>query len=604
MAVPPLHAADLPVPGRSRPRFLLRDILAGTLAVLGLPLAIVTIPNTMSIVAGLLPPELVGDGILRAHGLALPVMLGAVPPAAMVLRRVSPASLLMAGLALLAAADVAGGVAASIWSVGLVRGLHGLGAGLVLPATLAICRRSRGTGGGALVAVWAASLAVSLLAAQALALWPLNGVTSWRVALQPYPLPTGLALALAAVFLVLSRLDGDPAGTPPGSAAGREAGADPADEAAPAMWSARSGRRAGARGRSWRWADGRPGLALAPSAGLAALAVGAVFSQQAEVITGAAVLAVAVLVGTIWAARPWHGAGLLPVVTLPAVGLAVLPAAAQLTYVELAGLGGPGLSAMWRGFAVAMGVASVLALTAARAGRARWPRLLGGGLVAMVLGLCAVRLVVPAASGGPLLAPLVLLAGGAAVAVTVAMRSVPERTAMFGLSLCLPAMLAGILVGAGIQVRWLRAAGRSGAVTSQAMLDGFVGALHVWALAAGFTVVAVLVLSALAAGREGVSALAGLAPPAGPIAPAESAPAAGVRAGRPDVRVAGSAIGDTAPMPCDAAPATEPWPAVPVGGTAAPEAAQRPAVTEPRPGGSGGPGDRRAGRPVEPDPGG
>ena len=59
-------------------------------------------------------------------------MPSAVPAA----RRFRAAPLLLAGLALLAAAEAAGGFAAMPLAAGVLRGLHGVGAGLLVPATL------------------------------------------------------------------------------------------------------------------------------------------------------------------------------------------------------------------------------------------------------------------------------------------------------------------------------------------------------------------------------------------------------------------------------------------------------------------------------------
>ena len=113
---------------------------------------------------------------MRAHGLALPAMILTVPLAAMALRRVRAAHILLGGLALLAFADAAGGFAGSTSWWRLLRVLHGIGAGLL---------RARHAGRRlgafqALRAVWAGMLALSLLTAQALALWPLDEVTPGR----------------------------------------------------------------------------------------------------------------------------------------------------------------------------------------------------------------------------------------------------------------------------------------------------------------------------------------------------------------------------------------------------------------------------------------
>lgn len=52
-------------------------------------------------------------------------------------------------------------------------------------------------------------------------------------------------------------------------------------------------------------------------------------------------------------------------------------------------------------------------------------------------------------------------------------------------------MLGGFLLGSGIQVARLKEA-----TTPQALVDGFVGALHLWALVGGGLVVAVIALGA------------------------------------------------------------------------------------------------------------
>ncbi len=93
------------------------------------------------------------------------------------------------------------------------------------------------------------------------------------------------------------------------------------------------------------------------------------------------------------------------------------------------------------------------------------------------------------------------MAAGAAVALVSALRLAGPVAALFGLTLLFPALLAGFLLGTGIQVMWLRSAAPSGMATYQAMVDGFVDALHVWALVGGFGVVLVLGLAALSSRR-------------------------------------------------------------------------------------------------------
>ncbi|GAA1275607.1 hypothetical protein GCM10009677_31340 [Sphaerisporangium rubeum] len=541
MAVPPapsVPAARLAGFARVNRLPFAADVVVGLLAVIGLPLAIVAIPNTISVVSALLPPGLAGVGILRAHGLALPVMLCVVPLAGAALRRFRPAPLVLAGLAMLAAADLAGGFAGSAFEVGALRAMHGAGAGLLVPATFAAAWERPRAARRVLVPLWAAALCASLLAAQALALWPLADVTSWRVTLQPYPLLTGVALAVAAVHLAVSRRG--------------EAGSSAA-----IRWPA-AGRRALV-------------LTAGPSAGVAALAVGTTFNWPSELILVAAAVAVVSLPAMACVRQAGGSEERMAALVMIAVGLVVLPTAAQVTYVELGGLGGPGLSGLWAAFALAALAAFAAAFAAVRFITARsrvavtstgavdpsakFPgpaalegaaaarssasgpshrdvgddpvpldgtasglgadggaqsravdgpvaRLVAAGLVAVVAGLCGIRLLVPSATGLPLVVPLVLLAAGAAVAVSAAVLLAGPHAGLFGLSLCFPAVLSGFLLGTGIQVGWLRAISASGTVTSQAMVDGFVGALHVWALVAGFVVVAILVLGALLRRRD------------------------------------------------------------------------------------------------------
>jgi hypothetical protein len=496
MAVPPIQAAGLASLGRVYRLPLVLDLVVGLLTAVALPLAVVAIPNTISVVSALLPPELAGVGILRAHGLALPVLLCVVPLAGAALRRFQPAPILMAGLALLALADVLGGFADSTFSVGALRVLHGAGAGILVPATFVASWQRPGAARGVLMPIWAGALAAGLLSAQALALWPLDAVTSWRVTLQPYPLMTGVALLLAAVYFMLSRLTRESAGTHPSRRS--------SERGEPVL--AKHGHPASAKhGHSALAERGHPALAAVPSAGIAVLAVGTTFNWPSGLIVAAAAVAVAMLLAMASAGRIVGPGGRSLAFVMVAVGLVVLPTAAQMTYVELGGLGGPGLSGLWAPFGIAVVTAFGAALVAGRMSEALAPRLVGGGLVAMVVGLCAVRLFVPASSGASLVVPFTLLTAGAAVAVTSVIRGAGLRAALFGLSLCFPAVLSGFLLGTGIQVGWLRAVSTFGKVSSQAMVDGFVGALHIWALVAGFAVVVILVLGALLARRAAES---------------------------------------------------------------------------------------------------
>lgn len=450
------------VPPSKRPPYLARlrhpwslDTLLGLLVATALPLAVVSIPNTLSVVARLLPGELNQAGLMRTHGLALPALMLTVPLTAALLRRVPAAVLLVVGLALVAMSEAAGGYAGSELLVGAVRVLRGVGAGVILSATLAgVWDRAP-----VLRALWVGVFGLSLLTAQALALWPLDDVMSWRVTLQPYPLVTGVALGLAAVHLVVRM------------SLGRQAESVP-------------------EGRE----RGRLLLALGPAAGIAVVAISTASEgwRAGPVI----LLAVVAVVGLLALASIGSGESRTLAYTMVAVGVVVLPSAAQVTLVEMGGLGGPGLRGLW----VPYGAAGLLAVVASvvvrlfAGGLRRW--LVPLGLVAMVVGLCSVRLVVPSADGMVLAVPFSLLVVGAAVAMTAASQQVGIGAAAFGLSLCAAGVLAGFLLGAGVQMAML-----DGVRSAQELIDSFVGALHWWALIGGFLVVAVILLAAVMARR-------------------------------------------------------------------------------------------------------
>ncbi|MEU8248714.1 hypothetical protein [Nonomuraea sp. NPDC048916] len=436
------------------------DIVLALLIVAALPLAIVAIPNTVSVVGDLLPNGVDRLELMRAHGLALPAMILTVPLAAVALGRMRVAHVLVGGLALLAVADAAGGYAGSTLLVGVLRVLHGIGAGLLIPATLVAAWQRPPV----LRAVWTGMLSLSLLAAQALALWPLDGIHDWKVTLQPYPMLTGIALGLAAAYLVVWQLHGRPPAPVP---------------------------RASERSRLL--------LATVPAAGISVVAVStATEDWRANLVILVAVLAIGALLAL---ASIGTREGRTFAYTMVAVGAVLLPSVAQVTYVEMRGLGGPGLKGLWIPFAVA-GLLAVAAAVAVRlfAGSAtRWLTPLG--LLSMVVGLCSVRVVVPAPQGLVLIVPLTLLAVGAAVAVTAALGKAGLGSALFGLALCFPGVLAGYLLGTGVQMAMLR-----GVTSTQELVDRFVGALHLWALIGGFVVVVVILLASLLARRMPVAA--------------------------------------------------------------------------------------------------
>ncbi|MER7367166.1 hypothetical protein [Nonomuraea wenchangensis] len=452
MAVPPIQRSlRSAAPGNS----WLLDTLLGLLVVCALPLAITTIPNTLSVVARLLPADIDQVGLMRTHGLALPALMLTVPLAAVALRRVPAAHLMLAGLALVALSDAAGGYAATELLVGVVRVLRGVGCGLLVPATLvAVWPRTP-----VLRGLWAGMFSLSLLTAQALALWPLDAVNSWKVTLQPYPLVTGVALALAAAYLLAWMVFGRPE--------------------APVF-------EVGERGRLL--------LCVVLAAGVAVVAISTASAgwraPPVVLLAATAVFGLLALasIGAVESRRAAY--------VLVAVGVVLLPSAAQVTLVEMGGLGGPGLRGLWIPYVVAgvLAIGAAVAVGMFAVGAGRWLAPLG--LLSMVVGLCSVRLVVPSADGMVLVVPFTLLAVGAAVAVTATLREVGIGAAAFGLSLCAAGVLAGFLLGTGVQMALL-----DGVRSAQELVDNFVGALHWWALIGGFLLVAIIVLAAVLARR-------------------------------------------------------------------------------------------------------
>ena len=486
MAVPHIRRAWAFGDARAVRLSPLLDLVVGLLIVLALPLAIVTIPNTVSVVADLLPADVSRVDMTRAYGMALPGLLVTVPLAVLAARRLRAAPLLLAGLALLAGAETAGGFATSPLFAGVLRALQGVGGGLLVCATLLAAWERYGTARRVLLSLWAGALAASLLTAQALALWPLDQATSWQVTLQPYPLVTGLALAVGAAYLVLWLVTGDARATRPEAAV-----------------------------------PGRLPAAAAPAVGIAALALGTTFDWPSPLILAAAGVAVVVLFALALFGAPDGTPGRTLAIAMTVAGLVVLPTAAQTTYVELRGVGGPGLIGLWVPFAIA--VAAGLAVpvladrltrrAAARAAEAHpgradardgaggahlVTRSVRGGLAVLVAGLAAIRLLVPDADGMVLTVPFTLITVGAAVALAAGLWEASAGAALFALTLCFPGVLAGFLLGTGMQIARVRAAVKHLPDPGpQALVDGFVASLHTWALVGGFTVVAGLALTAI-----------------------------------------------------------------------------------------------------------
>ncbi|MGH3391507.1 MAG: hypothetical protein ACRDOO_21775, partial [Actinomadura sp.] len=179
-------------------------------AITAVPIVALVVPNTVSYVI----PQVLQDldlgsaqaaGLVRANGLALPALLLAVPLSAVAAWRLPAWTVLLTGLLCLLGGQLAAEFAGSVPEIGAVRAVQGLGAGMVLPATLILVWERQGH---ALRAVWAGCLAGALILTMPLALYavPVTGVSAggdWRVVLQPYPWLVGAALAAAALLVTV-----------------------------------------------------------------------------------------------------------------------------------------------------------------------------------------------------------------------------------------------------------------------------------------------------------------------------------------------------------------------------------------------------------------
>jgi hypothetical protein len=506
VSIPPLSAATPPGPsssaaaerGSGKPPWWSR-LVALLVVVTAVPVAVLVIPNTMSYVAaqavsdlGLPPAQ--AAALVRANGLALPALLLAVPLGAVFARRFAVSAVLLAGLAAVLAGELAAELVgdfaglAAVPMVGAVRIVEGLGAGVVLPATLVLAWRYGGRAGqptpagragrrpgpagrsgpGVLIAAWAGILAAALLAAMPLALYgmpppaaapdgvpglvpglvPGGQVTGdWRAALQPYPWFAGTALAVAMLCGFLR------------------------GPAAPAL-------RHNERTQLL--------LPVAPAAGFAFLAVVTTYgwSPGAQLLVAGLGLAGLLGLALVGSRDATAGTPLGFAVVALTVGLLGMPVTAPLAGLTSTYLGPGGVPPAPFAGAAAAALAGALMASRGRFAPARAAVLAGHGLaVAAALVLFATDTTAGAGSDPwPLLVPLILLGGGLGGALAASLRAAGLGSALFGLTLCFPAVLSGYLVVGPLQVHEVStvvaAGGQAGDVVD-ALTDAFRGWLIV-----------------------------------------------------------------------------------------------------------------------------
>src|ERR1035441_3573506 len=196
---------QLTAPRPATVRTAAADLCAMALVAVVIPLVALQIPNA---IAWALPARMaaagpnVGASLLRASGLGLPALAIAAPFGALAVRRLRPSPVLLAGLLVIAAADMLGGASRTVALIGVDRSLHGLGAGIAMAAVVAIMARPP-MPRRSLPGWWAAVTVVSLTAAPGLMRYRATS-GDWHAALQPSPWLTGAALALAALYAILA----------------------------------------------------------------------------------------------------------------------------------------------------------------------------------------------------------------------------------------------------------------------------------------------------------------------------------------------------------------------------------------------------------------
>jgi len=417
------------------------------------PLAVLQIPNAFA----WSPPPRVADAgpdavasLLRASGLALPAMAVAAPLGALAVRRLRPGPVLLAGLGVIAAADVLGGSIRTVALIGVDRCLHGLGAGVAMAAVAAIVSGSPVAGRS--LAGWWAAVTVAGLAAAAGLMRDLVTSGDWHAALQPYPRLTAAALGLAALYAVLAG----------GSASAAARNAFPVAE--------------------------RSQLALLVPlvAGVCAISL-AVTYRGAQAIIAATIAGVIALGGlTVITARAGT-AGRFAVVCAVS-GFTVAPTASAVT-----ALTQPTVKAGCLALAAALCGAALALLPKGRTtGLTR--AIAVAGLFATAAGFGALYLAGPGNVPGRLLTVMsVSVAGGLAAALTSSLRATGAAGAMAGVAILLAGAVVGHLAAGAVQLR---------AQAPQASRGALVTVTGRWALLAAVATAAVALAMAIAGIRR------------------------------------------------------------------------------------------------------
>ncbi|WUI01764.1 hypothetical protein OHR68_08100 [Spirillospora sp. NBC_00431] len=470
-AAAPRRHPSAPPEGRARRRFAALGALLLTLT--ALPAAVLAVPDAAGNVVPAAASALeLGEaeiaGLLRATGLALPALAVAVPLAAVAARRFSAWPVLATGLAVLLTGLGAVKFAGTVPLVGTIRAVQGAGAGIMLSACLVLVweRRSR-----TLTAAWAGVLTGTLILAMPLALIavpaPADGVAvpDWRVALVPYPWPAVAAAVAALVHLLLR------------------------------------GRGPWALPVSRHTERGQLLLPAVPAAAFAFLTVVAASGWSPGARLVVAGLALPALLGLALAAGRDTVAGSTSgcAIVMIAAGLLGHPVAGPLAGLAAADAHDRGAApdVPLLPFALAAAAAMAGALASVRA--AARPAVHTG--YALMIAALPLGLLTQLADRWTTLVPLTLLGAGIGLALAASLRDASVGAALFGLSLCFPAVLAGQLLVLSLQASRLeRLRPRTETGQFHALRDGY----HAWLLVA--CAAAVLLAAATAAHTRGTPA--------------------------------------------------------------------------------------------------
>jgi len=435
--------------------------IAGALLATVIPLCLLQVPYAplpLFAGAGARAAQAGGPaGLLRAASLALPFAVAAAPLAALAVRRLRSWPVLLAGLLIIVAAGWLSGLSGAHAGqsgalAAMVGALRGIGAGLAIPATVAVVTDHVGLARRLLAACWAAVVVAALAVLPALGT---NQPAGWRAALGPVPWLTIAALVAAVLY---TKLAGGPL-----SARRRGEGA--------------VGRRAqGARvapdARVARPYAGPTRLAvLVPAAAALGVIAAAVTYRPSGAIVVVAVCGVAgLLVMAFIAVRGARGDGFA--LTCALAGFFLAPASAALAGLRaMAGAGAPAgtvasgtllaaaaVAGALAGAATALAGRPVTAILGARAGllsRAGISLVSPGAVFGLLLAagaLVAASMTGPFAGTAMLAVLVAAVTGGLTAALAREARQVSTGAAMTGAVILAAGALAGYLAAAAVRV--------------------------------------------------------------------------------------------------------------------------------------------------------